>query len=159
MLPILARSLGLLLDAGLKCKPRKCQAFPDSIHYLGHIIKDGKIAADRSKLDRIREWPYPKTVNVIDSFLGMSNYYRRLRQYFTDYAVIPYKELLELNVTAAVVLKMAFTTLKDEICDDVAVKLPNPDNPFVVETHASLHAFGTALLQREWEAEYPTLFF
>ena len=55
MLRILDRILGQLIDAGLKCKPRKCQMFPDSIQYLGHIIKDVKIAADRSKLDKIRE--------------------------------------------------------------------------------------------------------
>ena len=55
-LPILNRTLGQLIDAGLKCKPRKCQVFPDSIQYLGHIIKDGKIGAVRSKLDKIREW-------------------------------------------------------------------------------------------------------
>ena len=48
MLPILERTLGHLLDAGLQCKPRKWQVFSDSIHYLGQIIKDGKIAADRS---------------------------------------------------------------------------------------------------------------
>ena len=49
MLPILDRTLGQLIDAGLKCKPLKCQVFPDSIQYLRHIIKDGKIAADRKK--------------------------------------------------------------------------------------------------------------
>ena len=74
MLPILDRTLGQLIDAGLKCKARKCQVFPDSIQYLGHIIKDGKIAADRSKLDKIREWPFPKTGNEIASFLGLCNY-------------------------------------------------------------------------------------
>ena len=44
MLPILDRTLGQLIDAGLKCKPPKCQLFPDSIQYLGHISQDGKIA-------------------------------------------------------------------------------------------------------------------
>ena len=55
ILPILDRTLRQLIDAGLKCKASKCQVFPDSSQYLGHIINDGKIAADRSKLDKIRE--------------------------------------------------------------------------------------------------------
>ena len=34
MLPILDRTLSQLIDTGLKCKPRKCQVFPESIQYL-----------------------------------------------------------------------------------------------------------------------------
>ena len=34
MLPILDRTLGQLIEAGLKCKSRKWQIFPDSIQYL-----------------------------------------------------------------------------------------------------------------------------
>ena len=82
MLAILDRTLGQLIHAGLKCKPRKCQVIPDSIQYLGHIIQDGKIAADRSILDKIREWPFPKTGNEMASFLGLCNYYRRLITHF-----------------------------------------------------------------------------
>ena len=36
MLRILVRTLGQLIDAGLKCKPHKCQVFRDSSQYLGH---------------------------------------------------------------------------------------------------------------------------
>lgn len=39
LLQILYRTLGQLFDTGLKCKPRKCEFFPDSIRYLGLIIK------------------------------------------------------------------------------------------------------------------------
>ena len=55
------------------------------------IIKDGKIAADRSKLDQIREWPFPKTGNEMASFLGLFNYYRRLIPHFAEYAEPMYK--------------------------------------------------------------------
>ena len=75
LVQIFDRTLGQRIDAGHKCKPRKCHVFPDSIHYLGHIIKNGKIAADRSKLDKIREWPFPNIGNEMASFLGMCNYY------------------------------------------------------------------------------------
>ena len=74
MQPILDRTLGHLIDAWLKCKPRKCQVFPDSSQYLEHIIKDVKIAADRSKLEKIREWPFSKIRNEMASFLGLCKY-------------------------------------------------------------------------------------
>ena len=133
--------------------------FPDSIQYLGHIIKDGKIAADRSKLEKIREWPFPKTGNQMASFLGLCNFYRRLIPHFAAYAEPLYKQVLELKVTASEVLETAFAKLKDKLCDGVAVKLPNPDKPCVLETDASIHAVGAVLLQREGEHEYPTLFY
>ena len=85
MVIILDRSLGQLIDAGLQCKPRKCHMFPESNSLLGHIIKDGKIAADRSKLDKIREWPFHKKGTVMASFLGLCNYYRRLIPHFAEY--------------------------------------------------------------------------
>ena len=92
------------------------------------------------------------------SFLGLCNYYRRLIPHFAEYAEPLYKQVLELKVTASEVLEMAFAKLKDELCDGGALKLPNPDKPFVVETDASIHAVGAVLLQSEGEEEYPTLF-
>ena len=57
--------------------------------------------------------------------------------------------MLELKLTAAHVLEMAISKLKDEICDVVSVQWPYPGQPFEVETNASLHAIGAVLLQSE----------
>ena len=93
------------------------------------------------------------------SFLGLGNYYRRLIAHFAEYAELLYKNLLELKVPSSEVLEMAFAKLKDELCDGVAVMLPNADKPFVVETYASIHVIVAVLLQREGEEEYPTHFY
>ena len=61
-------------------------------------------------------------------------------------------------MTASELLETALAKLKDHLCDGVAVRLPNPDKPFVVETAASIDAVGAVLLQSEGEEEYPTLF-
>ena len=60
MKPILDRTLGPVFDAGLKCKPKKCLVFPDSNDYLGQIGQDWKIGADRSKLAKFANGPFPK---------------------------------------------------------------------------------------------------
>ena len=65
LLRIMDRTLGQLTNACLKCKRHKSQVFPESIHYVGYIIQEGKITADRSKLDKIREWPNPKIGNEL----------------------------------------------------------------------------------------------
>ena len=117
MLHHLYRTLVQLTDAGLKCNPKKCQVVPESIPYLGHVIKDEKIGADHSKLEKIREWPFPKTGKEMASFLGMCNYYRSLISHFAEYVEPLYKLVLELKVTASELLEMAFAKLKDELCD------------------------------------------
>ena len=84
LLPVFGRTLGQLIEAGLKCKPRKCKIFPESIHYLLQVVCKGKIAADQSKLDKIRECPFPTMGTVMASLFGLCNYYRPLIAHFAD---------------------------------------------------------------------------
>ena len=62
-------------------------------------------------------------------------------------------------MTDSEVLETGFGICEDELCDCVAVKLQNPDNPFVVETDANINSVGAVLLQSEEKHEYPTIFF
>ena len=52
-----------------------------------------------------------------------------------------YKPVLELIVTASDVDERSVAKLKDELCDGIAVKLPNPNKPFAVHTTESIQAF------------------
>ena len=74
--PAFDRTLGQVIEAGLKCKPTKFQIFPESIRYFGHSSK-GKTAWDHCKLKKIRGWQVPTTGIQIASFLGLCNYYGR----------------------------------------------------------------------------------
>ena len=64
-----------LLKAGLKLKPSKCEFFKDQISYLGHVVSAKGIATDPKKIEAVRNWPVPKTVTQVRSFLGFTNYY------------------------------------------------------------------------------------
>ena len=63
--------------AGLKLKPSKCEFFKDRITYLGHIVSKKGIETDPKKIQVIKDWPIPKTVTDVRSFLGFTNYYRK----------------------------------------------------------------------------------
>ena len=44
--------------------------------YLGHIVGGGQLKIDPSKIDVIVNWPKPKSVTEVQSFLGAVQYWR-----------------------------------------------------------------------------------
>ena len=63
--------LARLQNAGLKLKPRKCQLFCKEVSYLGHIVTAEGIKTDPSKARTIWDWPVPRNVTEVRSFLGL----------------------------------------------------------------------------------------
>ena len=61
----------------LFAKLSKCDFYKDKIHYLGHIISEGGIFVDPKKIEAIMNWPNPRNVIDVRSFMGLAGYYRR----------------------------------------------------------------------------------
>ena len=110
-------------EAGLCLKPRKCEFFRDRLEYLGHVVSSQGIETN-SKIMAIVNWPQPKNVTQVRSFLGFCNYYRK---FIKGYAQIA-KPLYQLIAGDNTRKKMneiewidhceeAFLKLK-EICSD-----------------------------------------
>ncbi|KAI5116151.1 hypothetical protein M0805_006447 [Coniferiporia weirii] len=57
-------------------KPEKCLFAIQEAEFLGMIITPNNINMDPVKLTGISEWPTPKTVKQLRSFMGFCNYYR-----------------------------------------------------------------------------------
>ena len=66
-----------LSAAGMRLKPSKCEFFKSQIAYLGHILSKDGIETEKKKITAIQEWPIPKTVTEVCSFLGFANYYHK----------------------------------------------------------------------------------
>jgi hypothetical protein len=75
--------LQVLREHQLYAKFSKCDFFQKQVHYLGHIISKEGVAVDPNKIKSIMEWPTPKDVSNIRSFMGLSGYYRRLIKGFS----------------------------------------------------------------------------
>jgi hypothetical protein len=62
---------GLVLNVG------KCQFGVPEIDYLGHRISASGVLPMQSKVQAIRDFPQPKQIQQLQTFLGMANFYRR----------------------------------------------------------------------------------
>ena len=67
-------------------KLRKCDVYKDKIHYLGHIISDEGISVDPKKIEAIMNWPTPRNVTDVRSFMGLVGYYKRFIEGFSKVA-------------------------------------------------------------------------
>ena len=63
-------------QAGLKCKPSKCEILRDSIKYLGRLVDKHGVRPDPEAVEAALTWKAPKTDTQLMSFLGFANYYR-----------------------------------------------------------------------------------
>ena len=63
-----------ILETGFTLNALKCYFFQHHLPYLGHIIDNGKITLDPSRIKAIHEFPVPTTVKSLCSFLGMAQF-------------------------------------------------------------------------------------
>ncbi|KAL9272508.1 Retrovirus-related Pol polyprotein from transposon 17.6-like protein [Drosera capensis] len=66
-------------------KKEKCCFGTIEIRYLRHIIREGEVRMEPSKITAIEDWPKPTLVTALRGFLGLTGYYRK---FIKDYGKI-----------------------------------------------------------------------
>jgi len=67
--------LKCLCKADLYAKAEKCEFYSESVEYLGYILSPSGLTMSNDKVKIIQDWPEPKKVKDIQSFLGFTNFY------------------------------------------------------------------------------------
>ena len=144
--------LSRLGQAGLKLKPSKCNLVKSEVCYLGHVVSAKGIKPDPDKIDRIHQWPTPKTVSDVRSFIGLCSYYRRFIRGFSSIAS-PLTRLMEKSRTFEwdSECQSAFDELKLAITSDNCMAYPNDEGMFILDTDASATGVGAVLSQLQWD--------
>ena len=145
-----------LAVAGLRLKPSKCEFFKFQVTYLGHIVSKDDIKTDPKNIEAIKNWPVPKTVTEVRSFLGFTNYYckfipkcaqvaRPINQLVSGESANKKKALVDWTNECQV----AFEHLKHLCSQTPILAYANYTKPFKLHTDASENGLGAVLYQKQ----------
>lgn len=149
-----------LREANLTINVTKSKFCMKEIRYLGHIVGNGSIKADPSKVDAISNFPVPRNVRQVRSFLGMCGWYQR---YISGYAAIasPITDLLGKHdkFVWSTEANAAFEELKVRMTSAPVLSHPDFTKPFVIQCDASKTGIGGVLYQLDDNGdEHPIAF-
>jgi len=71
----------------LYAKASKCKWHKDSVEFLGYILRTDGLTMAEDKVKTIREWPEPRKVKDVQSFLGFAKFYRHFIFNYSDITV------------------------------------------------------------------------
>ena len=124
----------------------KCSFHNDTVKYLSFILSPNGLMMDPSKVNAVLEWLKPHKVKDIQSFLGLTNFYR---QFISDYSkiTVPLTQLTckgtpwDFSDTCW----NSFESLKKVFTTAPVLAKWNPGDPLIVETDASNYALDVII--------------
>lgn len=153
------RRLRRLRQHGLYAKAPKCQFHTDSVEYLGYMLSPSGLSMSEDKVKIILDWPTPRKVKDVQSFLGFANFYRRFIPYYSD-IVVPLTRLTRKNTPWKWTpqCQEAFDTLKKAFTSAPTLAQWKPGAPLIVETDASDYALAAILSMVTDDGVHPLAF-
>jgi len=131
-------------EAGLKLSRDKCHFLRTEMKFLGHIINNQAIRMDDSKIDAIKEYERSKCIKKLRSFLGLTNYYRKFINNYSDYS----KNLEKLcGSNQKKLVRESVTKPKGETSKFPCINFPDLSREFILDTDNSFDRNGAVLSQ------------
>jgi hypothetical protein len=142
------RVMKKLQEKELYIKLSKCEFHKDEVAFLGSIISREGIKMDPKKVKSIQEWPTPKSVKEVQSFLGLANFYRRFIQGYSNISKT-LTDLIRKETTFTWINEheAAFKELKTRFTTPPILQYFDPEKEITLETDASDRAIGAAISQ------------
>ncbi|TPX40877.1 hypothetical protein SeLEV6574_g06366 [Synchytrium endobioticum] len=137
-----------IVKNGLTAKYSKCEVMRRDVRFLGYEIDGDGIRPDRRHLRAVTEWPTPRCVSELRSFLGMTNW---LRRFIPSYSKIcsPLTDLLkeDMGYSWGADQNLAFESLKSALVDPPLLKIFDRTVATKIQHDSSGFAVAGVLLQ------------
>ncbi|EIE80635.1 hypothetical protein RO3G_05340 [Rhizopus delemar RA 99-880] len=143
-----------------KLNPEKCFFFKDHLKFLGYIVTKEGLQTDPSKIQKIVEYPQPRTIKQVRGFLGIASYYRR---FIKNFAAIARPLHDQTKTTKKIpwtsLTTESFETLKKLLTTAPILSRPDFNKPFILVTDASKLGLGAILTQLDENGhEHPIVY-
>ena len=142
--------LDKLREVKLTIAWHKCHFFQKELLFVGHIVTADGVKADPAKITAVTQYPRPRDVHELRSFLGMTNYFRKFVHKYANITA-PLTQLLrkdsDFEWTDA--QQQAFEAVKQALVTAPVLKLPDwkSDSPFEITCDASYNGIAGVLMQ------------
>ena len=145
-----AEVLKLLKENNICLNEKKGEYSKTEVTFLGTIISREGLRMEPDKTRAIREWPVPKTVKEVQSFLGFANYYQKFIKNYSSYTT-PLTQLTRKNQQFEwkKLQQEAFEGIKALFMDETILQGHDPEKKQTVETDASQWAIAAYLSQSD----------
>jgi hypothetical protein len=144
----LDKVLGAIAAAGITLEPKKCFVGFSSILLLGQKVSRLGLSTHQEKVAAIQEIERPSSVNDLQKFLGMINYFSAYIPYYA-FIARPLFSLLAKGVKWdwRAEHEVAFLQAKDTLSGAPVLGHPIQGTPYRLYTDASDYAIGSSLQQ------------
>ena len=116
-----------------------------------------RVHVDLAKIQSICDWPTPKNLTELRSFLGLAKFYRRFVLGFYNIAWF-ITQVTNGGSKAKFIWsepkQHAFEDLKQRLCSAPVLTLPDLQQPFEIDTNALDYAVGAVLTQHGHPVAY-----
>ena len=140
-----------LKEVGLTVKPEKLEIAFRKVKFLGHVVGGGKMEPDPANIEKIMGLKIPTNKKEVRALLGLANYYSKFIPSFAD-LVFPLTRLLGKGMPTRVVWSydcdITLRKIQAYLSHYPILLLPNPDEPFILQTDASDKGISCCLMQK-----------
>ncbi|GFV83442.1 retrovirus-related Pol polyprotein from transposon 17.6 [Trichonephila clavipes] len=133
---------------GLEMKFKKCQFLRRKVEFLGHVVENGTIRPSIAKTIAVKKFPVPTTVKQVQSFLGLTGYFRKFIPAYSQIAK-PLSDLTRKDNPFMFEQPQmeAFEKLKKLLTESPVLSIFQQGRTTELHTDASQQGYGAVLLQ------------
>ncbi len=157
----LIKIINILQNANMKISLEKSKFFKLETAFLGYMVSYNVIKTDPEKISTISNYPIPRNIRQLRSFLGLTGYYRKFVRNYAKIAKPLTKYLggengkvskrmsTKISIQFDESAVQAFNELKENLISQIELVQPDYNKKFVLTTDASDVAIGAVLSQDE----------
>ena len=152
---LVSKVLQTLQNFNIKLKTSKCEWFRSEVEFLGHIVSSSGIRKTPEYMNRVDNYPRPKTVGELREFLGFINFQRKFLPHCSTIQK-PLSCLTSGNKSKSLEwtdeMVNAFEAIKSELKVELELSFPDySDTAAKLELYVDASAVGSGAYLAQWQ--------